>query len=210
MVLLAAAGGAVEIAFLVAAGGHRLCACWQPLPAMASCSACEACPCLHAPCTAMPARAILLCRTPPLQTREAISHARAAGCPIVAAITKCDAPHAQPEKVRQQLIAAGLELEEVGGNIQVRLPASTVAGLLHAAPVLPAAAGARDARRVAALHALNSVARLSSARTSAPWQPGLLPLCSPGRPACPPMLAASHGSAAAGCGGGRGGGAGAG
>ncbi|KAL4428155.1 hypothetical protein ABPG75_002244 [Micractinium tetrahymenae] len=53
------------------------------------------------------------------QTREAISHARAAGCPIVVAITKCDTPNAQPERVRQQLIAAGLELEEVGGNIQV-------------------------------------------------------------------------------------------
>lgn len=59
---------------------------------------------------------------PQAQTREAISHARAAGCPIVVAITKCDAPHAQPTRVRQQLIAAGLELEEVGGNIQVCAP----------------------------------------------------------------------------------------
>ncbi|KAL4420178.1 hypothetical protein ABPG77_008314 [Micractinium sp. CCAP 211/92] len=62
------------------------------------------------------------------QTREAISHARAAGCPIVVAITKCDAPHAQPARVRQQLIAAGLELEEVGGNIQV-VEVAAVAGL---------------------------------------------------------------------------------
>ena len=57
-----------------------------------------------------------LCR---LQTREAISHAQAAGCPIVVAITKCDAANAQPARVRQQLLVAGLELEEVGGNIQV-------------------------------------------------------------------------------------------
>lgn len=56
----------------------------------------------------------------PKQTREAISHARAAGCPIVVAITKCDTERANPKRVRQQLIATGLELEEVGGNIQVR------------------------------------------------------------------------------------------
>ncbi|PRW44490.1 translation initiation factor [Chlorella sorokiniana] len=53
------------------------------------------------------------------QTREAISHARAAGCPIVVAITKCDTERANAAKVRQQLVAAGLELEEVGGNVQV-------------------------------------------------------------------------------------------
>jgi hypothetical protein len=38
------------------------------------------------------------------------------------AITKCDAANAQPAqpaRVRQQLLVAGLELEEVGGNIQV-------------------------------------------------------------------------------------------
>jgi translation initiation factor IF-2 len=53
------------------------------------------------------------------QTREAISHSRAAGCPIVVAITKCDAPTADPADVRRQLLAAGLETEEVGGSIQV-------------------------------------------------------------------------------------------
>ncbi|KAL4858773.1 Translation initiation factor IF-2 [Chlorella vulgaris] len=53
------------------------------------------------------------------QTREAISHSRAAGCPIVVAITKCDAPTADPAGVRRQLLAAGLETEEVGGSIQV-------------------------------------------------------------------------------------------
>lgn len=66
---------------------------------------------------------------PPKQTREAISHARAAGCPMVVAITKCDSPHAQPDRVRQQLIAAGLELEEVGGSIQVRPPAWRLPGV---------------------------------------------------------------------------------
>ncbi|DBB16568.1 TPA: hypothetical protein ACH3X3_014829 [Trebouxia sp. C0006] len=53
------------------------------------------------------------------QTREAMAHCKAAGCPIVVALTKCDVPMAQPARVRQQLIAEGLELEEVGGSIQV-------------------------------------------------------------------------------------------
>lgn len=53
------------------------------------------------------------------QTREAMAHCKAAGCPIVVALTKCDVPMAQPGRVRQQLIAEGLELEEVGGSIQV-------------------------------------------------------------------------------------------
>lgn len=53
------------------------------------------------------------------QTREALAHARASGCPIIVAITKCDVPAANPEKVRRQLLGDGLELEEVGGSIQV-------------------------------------------------------------------------------------------
>lgn len=55
-----------------------------------------------------------------VQTLEALSHARASGCPIVVAITKCDKPAADPARVRQQLIGRGVELEEVGGNVQVR------------------------------------------------------------------------------------------
>jgi translation initiation factor IF-2 len=54
------------------------------------------------------------------QTREAIAHARAARCPIVAAITKCDVPAADAGRVRRQLMAEGLDLEELGGNVQVR------------------------------------------------------------------------------------------
>lgn len=42
------------------------------------------------------------------QTREALAHARAAKCPIVVAITKCDLPNAQPDEVEQQLIAEGV------------------------------------------------------------------------------------------------------
>lgn len=50
------------------------------------------------------------------QTREAISHARAAGVPIIVAINKIDKPEANPEKVKQQLAQEGLLVEEWGGE----------------------------------------------------------------------------------------------
>uniref|UniRef100_A0A2P2K0T5 Translation initiation factor IF-2, mitochondrial n=3 Tax=Rhizophora mucronata TaxID=61149 RepID=A0A2P2K0T5_RHIMU len=52
------------------------------------------------------------------QTLEAISHAKAANVPIVVAINKCDKPAANPERVKIQLASEGLQLEEVGGDIQ--------------------------------------------------------------------------------------------
>ena len=53
------------------------------------------------------------------QTREALGHALTAGCPIVVAVTKCDREDANVERVKRQLQAEGLELEEAGGNVQV-------------------------------------------------------------------------------------------
>ncbi|KAL3686134.1 hypothetical protein R1sor_004156 [Riccia sorocarpa] len=53
------------------------------------------------------------------QTREAMKHAADAKVPIVVAINKCDKPESNPEKVRQQLAAEGLELEDIGGDVQV-------------------------------------------------------------------------------------------
>ncbi len=53
------------------------------------------------------------------QTREALAHARAASCPIVLAITKCDLPTARLDHVKQELLQEGLELEEYGGSVQV-------------------------------------------------------------------------------------------
>ncbi|XP_027081444.1 uncharacterized protein LOC113781276 [Coffea eugenioides] len=53
------------------------------------------------------------------QTLEAMSHAKEAGVPMVAAINKCDKPTANPERVRLQLAAEGLLLEEMGGDVQV-------------------------------------------------------------------------------------------
>jgi translation initiation factor IF-2 len=52
------------------------------------------------------------------QTRESISHARAAGVPIVVAINKIDVPDANPDRVKSELAAEGLQPEEWGGTTQ--------------------------------------------------------------------------------------------
>ncbi|QDU26944.1 Translation initiation factor IF-2 [Anatilimnocola aggregata] len=64
------------------------------------------------------------------QTEEAISHAKAAGVPIVVAMNKIDLPGAQPDKVFQQLATAGLLPSEWGGDVEViRTSAITGEGL---------------------------------------------------------------------------------
>jgi translation initiation factor IF-2 len=52
------------------------------------------------------------------QTKEAISHAQAAGVPIVFAINKIDKPDANPEKVKDGLAQMNLLVEDWGGKIQ--------------------------------------------------------------------------------------------
>src|SRR2546427_2107744 len=52
------------------------------------------------------------------QTRESISHARAAEVPIVVAVNKIDLPDANPDKVKTELAAEGLQPEEWGGTTQ--------------------------------------------------------------------------------------------
>ena len=52
------------------------------------------------------------------QTKEAISHAQAAGVPIVIAINKIDKPDANPEKVKESLSNMNLLVEDWGGKIQ--------------------------------------------------------------------------------------------
>lgn len=52
------------------------------------------------------------------QTKEAISHAQAAGVPIIFAINKIDKPNANPEKIKEGLAQMNLLVEDWGGKIQ--------------------------------------------------------------------------------------------
>jgi translation initiation factor IF-2 len=64
------------------------------------------------------------------QTKEAISHAKAAGVPIVVAITKIDKPDANSEKVKQELVAEGVVPEDWGGDAMfVEVSAKTGQGI---------------------------------------------------------------------------------
>ena len=61
------------------------------------------------------------------QTREAISHARAAHVPIIVALNKIDKPNANPDHVKQQLAEVGLVPDEWDGDTMV-IPVSAVTG----------------------------------------------------------------------------------
>ncbi|MBD2254514.1 translation initiation factor IF-2 [Nostoc parmelioides] len=61
------------------------------------------------------------------QTVEAISHAQAAGVPIVVAINKIDKEGAQPDRVKQELTQYGLTPEEWGGET-IMVPVSAIKG----------------------------------------------------------------------------------
>jgi translation initiation factor IF-2 len=50
------------------------------------------------------------------QTKEAISHARAANIPIIVAVNKIDKPNANPQRVKEQLADQGLVPEDWGGD----------------------------------------------------------------------------------------------
>ena len=52
------------------------------------------------------------------QTKEAISHAQAAGVPIIFAINKIDKSTSNPEKIKEELAAMNLMVEDWGGKIQ--------------------------------------------------------------------------------------------
>ncbi|MEX0921507.1 MAG: translation initiation factor IF-2 [Rhodovibrionaceae bacterium] len=61
------------------------------------------------------------------QTKEAISHAKAAGVPIIVAINKIDKPDADPNKVKTELLQYELVPEDMGGEIQC-IPVSAISG----------------------------------------------------------------------------------
>lgn len=65
------------------------------------------------------------------QTREALRHAAAARCAVVVALTKCDRPNAEPDRVEAELAAEGLELESAGGSVQVVRTAAPAGVGLH-------------------------------------------------------------------------------
>ena len=64
------------------------------------------------------------------QTIEAIHHAKAAQVPIVVAVNKIDKPDANPERIRQELVAQGVVPEDWGGDTMFsEVSAKTGAGI---------------------------------------------------------------------------------
>ncbi len=61
------------------------------------------------------------------QTKEAIAHAKAAGVPIVVAMNKIDKPEASPDRVKQELSANDVIIEEYGGDVPL-VPVSARTG----------------------------------------------------------------------------------
>jgi len=64
------------------------------------------------------------------QTIEAISHAKAAGVPLVVAINKIDKPEADPQRVRTELLQHDIQVESMGGDtLEFEVSAKTRDGL---------------------------------------------------------------------------------
>jgi len=61
------------------------------------------------------------------QTVESISHAKAAGVPIIVAINKMDKPGANPDRVKQELTEHGIVVEDWGGDV-ISVPVSAKKG----------------------------------------------------------------------------------
>jgi translation initiation factor IF-2 len=67
---------------------------------------------------------------PKPQTVEAINHVKAAGVPMIVAITKCDKHEAQPQKVREQLLQYDVVVESLSGDVQdIEVSAKSKQGL---------------------------------------------------------------------------------
>jgi translation initiation factor IF-2 len=64
------------------------------------------------------------------QTIEAINHTKAAGVPMIVAITKSDKPEYKPQKIRERLLEHEIVVEAMSGDVQdVEVSAKTGAGL---------------------------------------------------------------------------------
>ncbi|WP_225010407.1 translation initiation factor IF-2 [Novosphingobium percolationis] len=64
------------------------------------------------------------------QTIEAINHTKAAGVPMIVAITKSDKPEFNPQKIRERLLEHEILVEAMSGDVQdVEVSAKTGAGL---------------------------------------------------------------------------------
>src|SRR4028119_1337088 len=64
------------------------------------------------------------------QTIEAISHAKAAGVPLIVAINKIDKADANPQRVRTELLQHDIQVESMGGDtLEFEVSAKTGEGL---------------------------------------------------------------------------------
>ena len=64
------------------------------------------------------------------QTKEAIAHAKAANVPIIVAMNKIDKPEANPDRIKQELVAENVLPEEYGGDVMfVQVSAKTGQGI---------------------------------------------------------------------------------
>ena len=61
------------------------------------------------------------------QTKEAVAHVKAGNVPVVVAMNKIDKHEANPERVKQELVAEGVVPEEYGGDVQF-VPVSAKTG----------------------------------------------------------------------------------
>ncbi len=61
------------------------------------------------------------------QTKEAIKHARAAGVPLIVAVNKMDKPEADPERVKNEMVAQEVVPEDWGGDTMF-MPVSAKTG----------------------------------------------------------------------------------